>query len=82
MKTKEELLAQRNTPNFHENPDIVKKKKFNLETNDYTTKTALCVSQGTVPEVCLGGVGYRIRLQPGLDLDTQIPQQEDGKSQA
>lgn len=60
MKTKEELLAQRNTPNFRENTDIVKKKKFNLETDYYTTKTALCVSQGTAPEVGLGGwvTGY------------------------
>lgn len=37
---------------------------------------------GTAPEGCLGGVGYRLRGRPGLDLDTQIPQQGAGKSQA
>lgn len=39
------------------------------------------LSQGTSPEGCQGGVGYRIWPQPELDFDTHIPQQGVGKSQ-
>ena len=77
-KTTGEPLVQRNTHIFMKAHWFGEKNQVGnklLHNRDWT------LSQGTAPDGCLGGVGYRMWGRAEPDLDTQIPRQGPGKPQ-